>query len=121
MAALVSDVVQALLQQSAGFWDARPEGAGAPTHPLQRYTGTFSNPIYGSISIGLDGESLQLAFGSGATLDLRHFANDAFATDTTLLDFFNQFVRFGLAPDGTVEEVRFDWDGGTVFNRVTEE
>lgn len=115
------NVARSLSQQHQAFWDARPADAGPPTRPLEHYTGTFSNPIYGSVSVGLEGDSLRVTFGNDVTLDLRHFAGDAFATDTVLLDYFDQFVRFGLVPDGTVEEVRFDWDGGTVFGRVAEE
>jgi len=113
-------VAQGLSQQHEGFWDACHAEAGTPVRPFQDYVGVYSNPIYGAISVGIDGEALKLTFGNTLTLDLTRYADDTFATDTTLLDFYDQLVHFSLAPDGTVEEVRLDWDGGTVFNRVTE-
>ena len=66
------------------------------------------------------GDALKLTLGNGITLDLANFGNDTFMTETTLLDYFDQYLHFGLAPDGTVSELKFDWDGGAVFRRTAE-
>ncbi len=51
-----------------------------PSHPLAAYAGTYSNPVYGEMIVGLKGNTLELRFRRQALL-LHHFHYDQFFTD----------------------------------------
>ena len=113
-------VAENLDRQTREFWETRPEDGGSPSRPLNAYAGSYSNPLYGSISVNEAEEGLEVTIREEVVLALRHYSHATFAADTPLLDFFHTFFDFRLAPDGTVEGVRIPWDqweGGVFFSR----
>ncbi|MFO7587658.1 MAG: serine hydrolase [Gemmatimonadota bacterium] len=83
--------------------------ASRPSLPLSEYAGTFSDPWYGDVSIGLESRGLVLRFGATPSLvgDLEHWQHDTFVArwrDRELRA--DAFVTFDLEPDGSIQEVR---------------
>lgn len=56
-----------------------------PSHPMSAYTGTFTNPIYGSMTIELQNNQLMLVFRKQMSV-LHHFHYDQFITREELTD-----------------------------------
>ncbi len=50
-----------------------------PSRELEEYTGTYTEPAYGTVKIGLEGDSLVLDWSS-FHLSLKHFHYDTFMT-----------------------------------------
>jgi len=81
-----------------------------PSHPLNAYTGTYSNPIYGDVEIELQNDRLVFLFRKQRSI-LYHFHYDQFATNeehTDKPDFRLTFItnnkgeidRFSMRPFG---------------------
>ncbi|MGH7521756.1 MAG: DUF3471 domain-containing protein, partial [Gemmatimonadales bacterium] len=87
-----------------------------PSLPLERYTGTYGDSLFGTAVIGLDGG--QLTFQAGERIGrLEHWQNDVFRIAWADPYWPVEYVSFELAPDGTVGELRFV-DGELVYRRV---
>ncbi|HSG26898.1 MAG TPA: DUF3471 domain-containing protein [Candidatus Krumholzibacterium sp.] len=62
------------------FWlEARPEMPASA--PLEYYSGVYSNPIFGTVSVVSGREGLSVTFESGIRLTVRHYGADTFATE----------------------------------------
>ncbi|MGA8623006.1 MAG: serine hydrolase [Candidatus Sulfotelmatobacter sp.] len=90
----------------------RAEGTRAadskPSLPSEKYTGTYNDAWYGSITIRGENGCLVITFDHTPTMvgDLQHWQYDTFKAhwrDRTIED---AFVTFSLKPDGTVESAR---------------
>ena len=86
-----------------------------PTLPLERYTGTYADSLYGTATVGLTNGSLTLQAGT-ASGQLEHWQYDVFRV--TWLDPFWEpaYVSFAIDPDGTVGELRLI--DGASYHRV---
>jgi Domain of unknown function (DUF3471) len=58
--------------------DAERVKGTSPTLPVDRYVGTYTNPILGSLTVARDGASLRVRFGSAYQGTLAHFHYDTF-------------------------------------------
>ena len=82
-----------------------------PTLPLERYTGTYADSLYGTATVGLANGGLTLQAGT-ATGRLEHWQYDLFRVTWPDPFWDPAYVSFAIAPDGTVGELRFV-DGGS--------
>jgi CubicO group peptidase (beta-lactamase class C family) len=86
-----------------------------PTLPLDRYTGTYADSLYGTATVGLANGSLTLEAGT-ASGRLEHWQYDLFRVTWPDPFWDPAYVAFAIDPDGTVGELRFV-DGGS-YRRV---
>jgi len=82
-----------------------------PTLPLERYTGTYADSLYGTATVGLTNGRLTIQAGT-ASGQLEHWQYDLFRVTWPDPFWDPTYVSFGLDPDGTVGELRF-LDGGS--------
>ncbi len=88
----------------------------APPLPLEHYAGTFSNPVYGQITITPEQDKLFMVIGlNKKKVLLQPFDRDAFS-----LDWPEDFTAavFAIGPNGRALRLSVGWDGGTEFERV---
>ena len=87
-----------------------------PTLPLDRYTGTYADSLFGTATLGMSDGRLTLQAGT-AKGQLEHWQYDVFRV-TWQDPFWDQtYVAFGIDPDGAVGEVRVV-EGDQVYRRV---
>jgi CubicO group peptidase (beta-lactamase class C family) len=95
----------------------RPAKA-APPLPLPCYAGTFSNPVYGRVTLAPKQDKLYLVIAQNKEKVLMQpFDRDNF-TFTWPLDLTR--AAFTIGPDNQAQSLWVDWDEGTVFKRVKE-
>jgi CubicO group peptidase (beta-lactamase class C family) len=88
----------------------------APPLPLERYAGTFSNPVYGQITITPEQDKLYMLLGmQKQKVLLQPFDRDSF-TFSWLSDLSG--AVFTIGPDNRAQSLSVDWDGGTEFKRA---
>ena len=75
-----------------------------PSHPLEDYTGTFQNPIYGTMRIELQQNRLVLSFRRQQS-PLTHFHYDQFHTDEVANGKPDFHLRFITAMNGKIESL----------------
>lgn len=95
-----------------------PQRPASPASPLppDRYRGTFSNPVYGRITITTEQDKLYLVLGlHQQKVLLQPLDRDSF-TFTWPMD-INTAV-FAIGPDNRAQSLSVNWDGGTEFKRV---
>ena len=87
-----------------------------PTLPLDRYTGTYADSLYGTATIGMS--SGQLTFQAGNMKgQMEPWQYDVFRITWADPFWDPSYVSFVIDPDGTVGEVR-DVDGEQHYRRV---
>jgi CubicO group peptidase (beta-lactamase class C family) len=91
-----------------GIATARNEHA-APSLPLQGYVGTYTDPWYGDVGIGMDDGNLVIRFMHTPVLagELEHWQYDTFVArwwDRELRA--DAYVTFVLGPTGMIEEAK---------------
>jgi CubicO group peptidase (beta-lactamase class C family) len=86
-----------------------------PTLPLERYTGTYADSLYGTATVGLTNGRLTLQTGTAAG-QLEHWQYDLFRVTWPDPFWDAAYVSFAIDPDGTVGALRFV-DGGS-YRRV---
>jgi len=86
-----------------------------PTLPLERYTGTYADSLYGTATVGLVNGRLTLQAGT-ASGQLEHWQYDLFRVTWPDPFWEAAYVSFAIDPDGTVGELRLV-DGGS-YRRV---
>jgi CubicO group peptidase (beta-lactamase class C family) len=69
---------QGAQQGGAGPADPPDEGGAAPGLPLERYTGTFTAPVFGTVTVTLRGDTLHLASDFDRAGPLEHVRYDTF-------------------------------------------
>ena len=79
----------------------------APSLPLARYAGTYSDPWYGNIEITLVKGKLRIDFKSTPNMGgtLAHWQYDSFTTKFDDKNIEPTYVNFGLDADGKVERI----------------
>lgn len=78
------------------------------THPsvaIDRYAGTYSDSLFGTATVRLDGNRLTLQVGT-QTADLEHWQYDIFRANWRDPFFDPDYAAFALDSDGSVAEVR---------------
>ena len=90
-----------------------------PSHPLQAYTGTYTHPAWGDLSVTLEGEFLKLKLGSSPSLAgrLEHWHFDTFRTRFGDGRGGWSTVGFTQAMDGSIGALMLD-DPTISFQRV---
>ena len=86
---------------------AKPAKTG-PSLPLARYVGTYSDPWYGNIEVGVDKDGkLTIDFKSTPNMGgkLEHWQYDSFTTKFNDKNIEPAYVNFGLDADGKVDRV----------------
>ena len=86
-----------------------------PTLPLERYTGTYADSLYGTATVGLVNGGLTLQAGT-ASGQLEQWQYDVFRVTWPDPFWDPAYVSFAIDPDGTVGALRFV-DGGS-YRRV---
>jgi len=86
-----------------------------PTLPLERYTGTYADSLYGTATVGLLNGRLTLQAGM-ASGQLEHWQYDLFRVTWPDPFWEAAYVSFAIDPDGTVGDLRLV-DGGR-YRRV---
>jgi hypothetical protein len=76
-----------------------------PTLPLERYTGTYADSLYGRATVGLVDGRLTLQAGT-ASGQLEHWQYDVFRVTWPDPFWDPAYVSFTIDPDGTVGELR---------------
>ncbi|MHB9075786.1 MAG: serine hydrolase [Desulfobaccales bacterium] len=90
----------------------------APPLPLKCYTGAYSNPVYGQITVTPEQDQLFIAVGlNQKKVLLQPFDRDAFSFDWP--EDFTPAV-FTIGPDGRALRLSVGWDGITEFKRIEE-
>jgi CubicO group peptidase (beta-lactamase class C family) len=80
-----------------------------PSQPIEKYTGKYSNEIYGDAEIVLVGNVLKLKFPNNIHLTLNHWHYDVFKGVYDYFWFADSWINFGLNDTGSVD--KFDYDG----------
>ena len=86
---------------------AQPAAVG-PSLPLERYAGTYIDPWYGNIEIGVANGKLTIDFKSTPRMSgpLEHWQYDSFITHFTDKSIEPAHVTFSLDANGKVERIR---------------
>ena len=86
---------------------AKPAKVG-PSLPLARYAGTYADPWYGNIEVGVRGRSLTIDFKSTPRMGgaLEHWQYDTFVTRFDDKTIEPAYVTFALDADGKVERIK---------------
>lgn len=95
-----------------------PQRPASPAPPLalDRYAGTFSNPVYGQVTITPEQDQLFMIVGlNQKKVLLQPFDRDAFSFNWP--EDFTPAV-FTIGPDGRALRLSVGWDGGTEFKRL---
>jgi CubicO group peptidase (beta-lactamase class C family) len=86
--------------------EAKPAAAG-PSLPLERYSGDYTDPWYGTIKVRRAASSLTIDFphSTGMSGPLTHYQYDTFRTNPSLKWIEPAYVTFSLDADGKVDRV----------------
>lgn len=76
-----------------------------PSLALARYAGTYSDSMYGDLSVKLEKDRLTASYGSALIGDLEHWHYNTFRADWREKHQGKAFVTFALGPDGKTTEV----------------
>jgi CubicO group peptidase (beta-lactamase class C family) len=104
--------------KQAGAKDKPPQRPASPAPPLllERYAGTFSNPVYGQVTITAEQDKLSMLLGvHQQKVLLQPFDRDSFIF-TWPLDL--AVAVFAIGPDGRALRLSVSWDGVAEFKRV---
>jgi hypothetical protein len=108
-------------QQTAGRAPfAAPVADASPPQALARYAGTFRSPVYGDVTVSIDGKQLRLVAGPAkVAMTLVHRTRDTFVLSQVDLDAFlgdSGLATFAFGADGAVSALTLsefgDVDGG---------
>jgi CubicO group peptidase (beta-lactamase class C family) len=87
-----------------------------PSLPLSRYAGVYTDSLYGTANVKLEGKKLVVSFGPLAAADLDHWHYDTFMAHWHDAYRGRQLMTFRLADDGTVSGLAVGDD--VLFRRV---
>ncbi|MCX5678742.1 MAG: serine hydrolase [Candidatus Omnitrophica bacterium] len=102
----------------------KPPAKETPALPAERYTGSYSNDIYGTVAVSQKDGALIVTAGPKKThMALSHFDRDTFTAswNVYIAPEYAGLVRFDIGPDGFAESLTvqaFDADGCGVFRKI---
>ncbi len=85
-----------------------------PSLPMERYAGTYADPLYGTVTITRDDGGLRATYGR-LTGALEHWHYDTFRVSWDARWRGTLLLNFVLDADGSVSRIEA---GGSVFRRV---
>jgi hypothetical protein len=97
----LAGALEARREKRMAAWRAERTTGTHPTLPIDAYTGTYDNRLYGHAQIALDGAKLVLLF-HGSASSLEHYQYDTFVVDLSLLG--KRRLTFGLDARGKVAQ-----------------
>lgn len=107
-----SDSLSAVAETRRGELEASRIEGTLPSLPLEEYAGTFTDPMYGEVTVSLEPEGLVLRRGPHYTGDLEHWHHDIFRAtwrSPGLAAIVGEvFVTFRLDARGRVPEVEVE-------------
>jgi hypothetical protein len=115
--AVDSLVADGRLQQAKDD-SARVEGT-SPSHPLEDYTGTFSDSLYGRLMVTLEEGHLVVRYGPALVYDLQHWHYDTFKgawRDPS--DDGTTRVTFNSGANGRIASLVANLEGDVTFART---
>lgn len=113
-----SEEYLALERRSSGGRAAEPEVKAAqrgPSLALEEYAGTYSDPLYGEVTVALEDGRLVLRYSPDYVADLEHWRFDTFRGRWRSRGFGQTTVTFGLDSRGRVRSLELQ--GFTTFRR----
>lgn len=93
-------------------WEAKLDSqhvrGTAPSLPLARYAGRYTDPWYGDVGMSEEGGHLVIRFSHSPTYtaDLEHWHHDVFRARFRVRSIPDAWVYFALRPDGSIELMR---------------
>jgi len=111
-------------EKEAKSYIPKPPAEPALALPLEKYTGDYSNDIYGKLTVLQKDRTLVAVVGpKGTEILLRHFERDIFIAswDVYIEREDAGFARFDIGPDGVAESVTIEalnTDGCGVFQKA---
>ena len=87
-----------------------------PSLPLEKYTGTYENEMYGPLKVAVANDKLVLSFYDSYVGDLSHWHFDTFQSVWRDQSFGKGFVAFTLDFNGKIEYLK--WQGVADFKRT---
>jgi CubicO group peptidase (beta-lactamase class C family) len=90
----------------------------APSLPLDAYSGSYADSLYGEASVALEAGQLVLRFGPASVGDLEHWHYDTFRARWRDRTFGKSLLTFSLGPDGKVSGMKIDLGEPNDFRRV---
>jgi CubicO group peptidase (beta-lactamase class C family) len=87
-----------------------------PSLALESYAGTYTDPLYGEVTVAVEGGRLVLRYSPDYVADLEHWHHDTFQGRWRSRGFGESFVTFGLDARGWVRSLELE--GFTVFRRT---
>jgi len=112
----------ALAERSAAASDRRAEELAAarvagtsPSLPLDGYTGTYADSLFGEVRVALEAGGLVLHYSPDYVADLEHWHHDTFRAAWRSAGFGRTFVTFSLDARGRARALELQ--GFTTFER----
>lgn len=99
---------------SAGETKAARKGSRPPL-PLEAYAGTYSDPLYGEMTVALENGKLVLRYSPDYVADLEYWQHETFRGNWRSRGFGSAFVTFGVDARGRVRSLELE--GFTTFRR----
>lgn len=97
--------------------EPKPYKALPPSHPLEHYTGTFENQLYGLVQIRLENGELVLEVGPARWKGrLTHWSNDTFTLQWPTINSGNEQLTYMFGPEGQASEIQTETLG--TFRRM---
>ena len=118
-----TDVKKMYAELSAGGGNRREQTRIAGTTPslsLDKYAGSYTNPMYGTVKVRHEGGKLILDDGPERIADLEHWHHDTFRATWRDRVLGRSFVTFALNHDGSVREMSMQGRGEFVRERERE-
>ena len=110
---LYTDLADAAEERRSQLESERVEGT-APSLAINKYVGSYSDPLYGNIEITSDGSGLSLHYGPGLQGPLSHWSYDTFRVEWDAVWRGTSFVSFVMNQAGEPNVLDMN---GTEFRR----
>jgi CubicO group peptidase (beta-lactamase class C family) len=110
--------IQTRIQQQERRRDSLHVTGTRPSLDLARYAGTYTNEMYGDVTVALDSGSLVLRWAFSIPAKLAHWHYDTFRAHWDEPEFEDDMLTFVINGEGKV--ARFSWPGMGDFTRKGE-
>jgi CubicO group peptidase (beta-lactamase class C family) len=100
---------------AASAGESKATKASKPPLPLEAYTGTYADSLYGEVNVALEGGKLVLRYSPDYVADLEYREHETFRGQWRSRGFGSAAVVFGVDARGRVRTLELD--GFTTFRR----